>query len=168
MWKQQSIIYTRQSMPGTRKIWSIEETPSPGIWKLTPAPIEQSILQSAITCGYCGRLLIASVAEYRCHQAESNNCRGVSIAIETLDAAVWNEVTRYLSEHAITLISSYEPISKEKREVLEMLGVAVVNEPISEEKRQVIEMLGVRVILYSENDTTHDYRYEIKLSPTTV
>ena len=89
MHKQQVIIYPRQSRP------------------LVSKEIEQSLLRGYITCGYCGYSLIVFGSEYRCHRPGSNEaCCGVSIAIDTIDTAVWNEVLKQLEERAIAFFGS--------------------------------------------------------------
>ena len=123
MQKQQVIVYTRVSMPPVSK------------------EIEQSLLRGSITCGYCGCSLILSGTDYRCRERSNETCCGVTIAIDTIDTAVWNEVLKQLRESAITLFGS--------------------DEPTREANRQVLKMLGVTVILYKENDMVHN-RYEIK------
>ena len=126
MQKEQAIIYARQSQPPVGK------------------KVQQSLLRGSITCGYCGQSLIVFGSEYRCHRPESNEARcGVSIAIDTIDTAVWNEALKQLEGRAIPFFGS--------------------DEPTCGENRQVLNMLGIMVILYKENDTAHN-RYEIKHS----
>src|SRR5262249_53337416 len=104
---KQAIIYTRQSRPPVSQ------------------QIEQSLLRGSITCGYCERSLIVFGSEYRCPARSHEACRGVAIAIDTIDAAVWNEITRQLGEHRIEAYISDEQPCEQKRPVLKMLGITV-------------------------------------------
>ena len=123
MQKQQATVYMRVSTPPVRKA------------------IEQSLLRGYITCGYCGRSLILCGTDYRCRERSNEACREVTIAIDTIDTAVWGEVLKQMSDRDILLFGS--------------------DEPTCEGNRQVLEMLGVTVTLYKENDTAHN-RYEIQ------